>query len=86
MYGTGAVFIRELVRHTRRGWPSLILLATAYGFVEEGCVTQSLFNPNYLHLRLLDYGYAPSPRHGNPLARVCHRPARHLEHQRAPSG
>src|SRR5262245_13895863 len=59
MYGTGAVFIRELVRHTNRGWASLILLATAYGFVEEGLVTQSLFNPNYVHLRLLDYGYVP---------------------------
>src|SRR5262249_39245619 len=66
MYGTGAVFIRELVRHTRRGWPSLILLATAYGFIEEGCVTQSLFNPNYVHLRLLDYGYVPTLGTGIP--------------------
>ena len=37
----------------------LILLATAYGLIEEGFVTQSLFNPNYLHLRLLDFGYVP---------------------------
>src|SRR5262245_15596387 len=66
MYGTGAVFIRELVRHTRRGWPSLILLATAYGFIEEGCVTQSLFNQNYVHLRLLDYGYVPALGTGIP--------------------
>jgi hypothetical protein len=42
-----------------KGWPSIVLLATAYGFVEEGFVTQSLFNPNYLHLRLLDFGYIP---------------------------
>ena len=59
MYGTGAVLIREIVRHTGRGWPSLILLATAYGFIEEGLVDQSLFNPNYLHLRLLDFGFIP---------------------------
>jgi len=59
MYGTGAVLIREIVRRTGKGWPSLILLATAYGFIEEGLVTQSLFNPNYLHLRLLDFGFVP---------------------------
>ena len=54
MYGSGAVLIREVVRRTGRGWPSMILLAIAYGLIEEGFVTQSLFNPNYLHLRLLD--------------------------------
>ena len=59
MYGSGALLIREVVRRTGRGWPSIVLLATAYGFVEEGFVTQSLFNPNYLHLRLLDFGYLP---------------------------
>jgi len=57
MYGTGAIFIRELVRHTNRSWLTLLLLAAAYGLIEEGLVTQSLFNPNYLHLRLLDYGF-----------------------------
>ncbi len=60
MYGGGAVVIRELVRRTGRGWPSIILLATAYGLIEEGLVDQSLFNPNYLHLRLLDYGFVPA--------------------------
>lgn len=60
MYGSGALLIREVVRRTGRGWPSLVLLAVAYGFIEEGFVTQSLFNPNYLHLRLLDFGWAPA--------------------------
>lgn len=60
MYGSGAVIVREIVRQTGRGWPSLILLATAYGLIEEGLVDQSLFNPNYLHLRLLDYGFIPA--------------------------
>lgn len=59
MYGSGALLIREAVRRTGRGWPSILLLATAYGLIEEGFVTQSLFNPNYLHLRLLDFGYVP---------------------------
>ncbi len=60
MYGGGALLIREIVRRTGKGWPTLILLATAYGLIEEGLVTQSLFNPNYLHLRLLDFGFLPA--------------------------
>jgi hypothetical protein len=60
MYGAGAVLIRDVVRYLGKGWPSLILLATAYGFIEEGLVTQSLFNPNYLHMRLLDFGFIPA--------------------------
>lgn len=60
MYGSGALLIREVVRRSGRGWPSLVLLAIAYGFIEEGFVTQSLFNPNYLHLRLLDFGFMPA--------------------------
>ena len=59
MYGSGAVLVRDIVRRTGKGWPSLILLATAYGLIEEGLVDQSLFNPNYLHLRLLDFGFVP---------------------------
>jgi hypothetical protein len=51
--------IREAVRQTGGGWGSIVLLATAYGLFEEGFVTQSLFNPNYLHLRLLDFGFLP---------------------------
>jgi hypothetical protein len=37
-----------------------VLLAFGYAVFEEAILTQSLFNPNYLHLRLLDYGYLPS--------------------------
>jgi hypothetical protein len=57
LYGGGALLIREVTRRTRRGWPSMLLLATAYAFLEEGFLTQSLFNPNYVGQRLLDYGY-----------------------------
>jgi len=59
LYGAGALLIRETVRATGRGWASLVLLAIAYGLFEEGFITQSLFNPDYLHLRLLDFGYLP---------------------------
>ncbi len=59
MYGSAAIIIREVVRRSERGWPSIVLLAIAYGFFEEGIVTQSLFNPNYLHLHLLNFGWLP---------------------------
>jgi hypothetical protein len=58
-YGGGALLIREVARRTGRGWPAMILLALAYAIIEEGLTTQSLFNPHYLGLRLLDYGYLP---------------------------
>jgi hypothetical protein len=60
IYGSGALLIREVARRTRRGWGCIALLACAYGFIEEGLVTQSLFNPNYLGLRLLDFGFIPA--------------------------
>ena len=60
MYGSAAALIREIARRAGRGWASIALLACAYGFIEEGLVTQSLFNPNYLGLRLLDYGFIPA--------------------------
>lgn len=60
LYGGGAILIRELVRRTGRGWPTFLLLALAYGLLEEALLTQSLFNPNYLHLRLIDYGFVPA--------------------------
>jgi hypothetical protein len=60
LYGGGALLIRETARRTGRGWPSIVLLAVAYSLLEEGFLTQSLFNPNYVGQRLLDYGYIPA--------------------------
>jgi hypothetical protein len=60
MYGGGAVLIREITRRTGRGWPTMLLLATAYAIVEEAYTTQSLFNPNSAGARLLDHGFIPS--------------------------
>ena len=59
-YGGAAVLIRELVRRAGRGWPSIILFALAYGLIEEGLETQSLFNAGYLDAHLLDHGYVPA--------------------------
>lgn len=52
MYGGGALLIRELVRHKGRGWPTILCLGAAYALLEEGLVTQSLFNPDYLNLHM----------------------------------
>jgi len=57
LYGGGAVLIREVVRRRGWGYPSVVILALAYGVLEEGVTTQSLFNPNYADLRLLDPGH-----------------------------
>ena len=47
LYGGGALLIREVTRRSGRGWPTIILLAVAYGLFEEGPVDQMLWNPNY---------------------------------------
>lgn len=60
LYGGGALLIRETTRRLNLGWPGMIVLGLAYAVIEEAFVTQSLFNPNYLELRLLDYGYISS--------------------------
>ena len=62
MYGGGALIIREAVRGSNRGWPSIFVLGAAYTLIEEGFVDQSLFNPDYLqlHLHLLEPAWIPA--------------------------
>lgn len=59
LYGGGALLIREVVRRTGRGWPSILVLGAAYGLLEEAFLTQTLFNPDIMHrnMHLLDPGY-----------------------------
>lgn len=66
MYGGGALLIRETVRRMGRGWPSILLLALAFGILEEAFATQSLFNPDYLgmHMGLLKAAYIPALKMG----------------------
>jgi hypothetical protein len=66
MYGSAALLIRETARRLGGGWGMTALLGLAYGLIEEGLVDQSLFNPHYLHLRLLDYGYVAALGTGLP--------------------
>jgi len=60
LYGCGALLIREIARRSGRGWLAILLLGAAYSLIEEAFLTQSLFNPNYVGQRLLDYGYVPA--------------------------
>ena len=62
MYGCGALLIRETARRLGRGWPSILLMGLAFGILEEGFATQSLFNPDYLgmHMGLLKPAYIPA--------------------------
>ncbi|MEV6156954.1 hypothetical protein AB0L53_42105 [Nonomuraea sp. NPDC052129] len=59
-YGTGALLIREFARRTGRGWPTMMTLALAYGMIEEAYTTQTLWNPNWSGVRILDYGFIPA--------------------------
>ena len=47
LYGGGALLIREVTRHTERGWPTMLLLGMAYGLIQAGLVDQALFNPSF---------------------------------------
>ncbi|MFI6576833.1 hypothetical protein ACIBFB_13605 [Nocardiopsis sp. NPDC050513] len=47
LYGAVALLIRETARRTGRGWPTILLLALAFGVVQAGLVDQSLFDPSY---------------------------------------
>ena len=61
LYGGGALLIRECVRRSGRGWPSIFVLALAYGILEEAFLIESLFNPNFLgqNLHLLKPAFIP---------------------------
>jgi hypothetical protein len=61
-YGGGALLIREVVRRSRKGWPTILMIAFAFAVFEEAFTTESLFNPNYLklNLHLLRPAYIPT--------------------------
>ena len=65
-YGSAAVVIGEVARRSGRGWPTMLLMALAFGVVEVGLLTQSLFNPDYLGLHKLSFGYLPTLGIGLP--------------------
>jgi hypothetical protein len=60
LYGGGCLLIRETAVRLKLRWNGILILCLVYGILEEAFNTQSLFDPNYLGLRLLDYGYIKS--------------------------
>ena len=52
-YGGGAILIREFARRKGTGWGPIVILALAYGIVEEGLATQSMFNPELFKAGLI---------------------------------
>lgn len=66
LYGSGAILIREVARRRGWGWPTIVTWALAYGVLEEGVTTQSLFNPNYAGQHLLRPGYVHALGMGVP--------------------
>src|SRR5262245_59630685 len=52
-YGGGVVIIRDLARRRETGWGRIVLLAAAYGIIEEGLVILSMFNPELFKAGLL---------------------------------
>lgn len=65
-YGGAAVLIREVARRTGRGWPTMLLLAFAFGLIEEGLLDLSLFNPHFAARSLLAWGFIPGIGIGGP--------------------
>ena len=60
MYGGGAVLIREAARRAGRGWPTMLVLALAYGVLQSGLIDLTLFSPPSLEgLDYLDAAYIP---------------------------
>lgn len=64
VYGAPALLIRETVRRRGRGWPSIILLAAAFGLLQAGLIDQSLFNPHYRDIVYWDHLWRPTLRPG----------------------
>ncbi len=60
LYGGPALLIREFVRRTGRGWPAILLLATAAGLVQAGLIDQSMFNDSYREIESWDGLYNPT--------------------------
>ncbi|HXQ94447.1 MAG TPA: hypothetical protein VN864_04680 [Thermoplasmata archaeon] len=45
LYGAGVLIVREAAVRWNKGWPTVLLLGTAYGILEEGIGTKTFFGP-----------------------------------------
>ncbi|MFD9940792.1 hypothetical protein ACFWYW_35950 [Nonomuraea sp. NPDC059023] len=53
LYGAAALLIREGARRAGRGWPTMFLLAAAFGVLQPGLIDQAMFNPSYRDISFL---------------------------------
>ncbi|HEU4324617.1 MAG TPA: hypothetical protein VFS21_15850 [Roseiflexaceae bacterium] len=60
LYGGPALLIREVARRSGRGWPTMLLLALAFGVLQPGLVDHSLFNPEYRNIESWEAWRVPS--------------------------
>ena len=52
-YGTGVLIVHELTTRWGKGWPTIMFLGLAYGVIEEGLVTMSFFNSDWMDIGFL---------------------------------
>lgn len=60
LYGAPALLIRELARRRDLGWPGILLLAAAFGFVQAGIVDQSMWSTGYRDIPYWEEMSAPT--------------------------
>src|SRR5262249_49942034 len=48
VYGCGALIIRALARHRRRGWVAILLMGLAFAIVEECLILQTALAPLFI--------------------------------------
>jgi hypothetical protein len=60
MYGGGAILVREIARRSGAGWPTILVLALAYGVLQPSLIDHSMFSPPSLEgLDYRDAAYVP---------------------------
>lgn len=75
MYGGGALLIREVARRAGLGWPTILVLALAYGVFQPSLIDHSMFHPPLLEG--LDFGDAYIPALGISAAGMISFPLGH---------
>jgi hypothetical protein len=60
LYGCPALLMRESARRLGLGWPSILLMATAFGIIQAAVIDQSIFNSSYRDIDYWDEGRLPT--------------------------
>lgn len=60
LYGGAALIIREITRRAGRSWPTILLLAAAFGVFQAGMVDHSLFNPSFMDIEWWEEALNPT--------------------------